>query len=97
MLHVRRDSLLHRPVTDASAALGEKLMVSIEGGESYTGLTIREGEIASVADVSPIFEDGRTTWAISLFREVSELEHVVTELDVYRKMHRELDAVFESS
>ncbi len=38
-----------------------------------------------------------TSGAISLFREISELEHVVTELDVYRKMHRELDAVFESS
>ena len=97
VFHVGQDSLLHRPVNDASAALGEKLMASMVGGESYTGLTIREGEIALVANVSPILEDGRIAGAISLFREISELEQVVTELDVYRKMHRQLDAVFESS
>jgi PAS domain S-box-containing protein len=77
--------------------LGEKLLACVHHGTSVQGITIEEKEIAVLGFISPLVEGDKRVGAISLFREMSEVENVVTELDIYRKMHRQLDAIFESS
>jgi PAS domain S-box-containing protein len=86
-----------QPVRLLLPALGEKLLACVRHGTSVHGIRIEEKEIAVLGFISPVIEHDETVGAISFFREMSEVEQVVTELDIYRKMHRQLDAIFESS
>lgn len=97
LFQISLESVRGKPLGELLPALGERLKACVEKGTRSLNLTLREQEIALVVNVSPITEDGRCMGAVCLIREVSELEHLVTELDVYRKMHRQLDAIFESS
>ena len=97
LFHLSPQAAAGQPVGLLLPALGEKLLACVQYGTSVHGMTIEEKEIAVLVFISPIVEDDKTVGAISLFREMSEVEHVVTELDIYRKMNRQLDAIFESS
>jgi PAS domain S-box-containing protein len=86
-----------QPVRLLFPALGEKLLGCVQSATCVHGIRIEEKEIAVLGFISPIIEHDKTVGAISFFREMSEVEQVVTELDIYKKMHRQLDAIFESS
>lgn len=97
LFQVHPQVAVQRPVMEVFPAIGERLMSSVKNGLCCSGLTLREQDLAVVVNVSPILDNDQTTGAICLFKEVSELEQVLTELDIYRRMHRQLDAIFESS
>lgn len=46
---------------------------------------------------APITVDGQITGAVACLQDISELENVVQELEVTRKLNQQLDAIFESS
>lgn len=50
-----------------------------------------------IANRNPIVRDGRVVGVISVFQDISEYEAIISELQGYRKLHREIEAVFESS
>ena len=41
--------------------------------------------------------DGRIVGVISVFQDISEYEAIISELQGYKELHRELEAIFESS
>ena len=45
----------------------------------------------------PITVDGKITGAVACLQDISELESVVQELEVTKKLNQQLDAIFESS
>jgi PAS domain S-box-containing protein len=50
-----------------------------------------------MANISPIVVNGQSIGAISVFQRTSELEAIATELNSYKSLNRQLNAVFESS
>lgn len=97
LFHLSLQSAIGQPAALLLPALGEKLLACVKDAMSVLGVTIEEAGIAVLGFISPIVENEKTVGAISLFREMSKVENVVTELDIYKKMHRQLDAIFESS
>lgn len=54
-------------------------------------------EATIITNRSPIIEGGEVVGVISIFQEISEYEQIISELQSYQKLHRELEAVFDSS
>jgi PAS domain S-box-containing protein len=50
-----------------------------------------------IANRTPIFFDGEIAGVMSIFQDISEYERIVTELETYKRINKELDAIIESS
>ncbi len=66
-------------------------------GHSQIGRKIILPEATIIANRSPIYDSGEIIGVISIFQDVSEHEKLVSQLQNYRKLHNELEAIFESS
>jgi PAS domain S-box-containing protein len=50
-----------------------------------------------IANRTPIFINGEIAGVMSIFQDISEYERIVTELEIYKRINKELDATIESS
>lgn len=50
-----------------------------------------------IANRTPILIDGEIAGVMSIFQDISEYERIVTELETYKSINKELDAIIESS
>lgn len=73
------------------------LKTILESGEPQVGKKIVLPQATIIANRNPIVVDGRVLGAISVFQDISEYEALISGLQGYRKLHRELEAIFESS
>jgi PAS domain S-box-containing protein len=69
----------------------------LETGRPQIGKRIVLPKATIIANRNPIVLDGRIAGVISVFQDISEYEHIISELQGYKELHRELEAVFESS
>jgi PAS domain S-box-containing protein len=69
----------------------------LETGISQIGLKLTVDESTIVANRTPIKSNGRTVGAISVFQDISEHEKFITELETYKRLTKELDAIINSS
>lgn len=69
----------------------------LESGEPQVGKKIVLPQATIIANRNPIVVNGRVLGAISVFQDISEYEALISGLQGYRKLHRELEAIFESS
>jgi len=69
----------------------------LESGRPQIGKRIVFPSATIIANRNPILVDGRVVGVISVFQDISEYEAIISELQGYQKLHRELEAIFESS
>lgn len=69
----------------------------LESGEPQIGRKITLPQATIIANRTPIVADGAIVGAISVFQDISEYEKIISELQSYQQVRRELEAVFESS
>jgi|UniRef100_A0A7C4EV13 PAS domain S-box-containing protein len=50
-----------------------------------------------VANRNPIIVNGQVLGVVSIFQDISEYERIISELQGYQELHRQLEAIFESS
>jgi PAS domain S-box-containing protein len=69
----------------------------IESGRPQIGRKIILPNATIIANRNPILIDGQVAGVISVFQDISEYEAMISSLQGYMKLHRELEAIFESS
>jgi PAS domain S-box-containing protein len=69
----------------------------LETGQHQIGRKIELPQATIIANRSPIIADGAIVGAISVFQDISEYEKIISELQSYQQVRRELEAIFESS
>ncbi|MGC8658050.1 MAG: sigma 54-interacting transcriptional regulator, partial [Desulfomonilaceae bacterium] len=69
----------------------------LETGSSQIGKKIVLPHTTIIANRDPIVAGGRIVGVISVFQDISEYEAMISGLQGYRKLHRQLEAIFESS
>lgn len=69
----------------------------IETGQPQIGKKISIAGATVIANRSPIFFDGQIHGVISVFQDISEYETIISELQSFQRLNRELEAIFESS
>ena len=69
----------------------------LETGKVQVGRKLALHQTTIIVNRSPIIIDGRIAGAISVFQDISEYEAIISKLQGYQALHRELEAIFESS
>ncbi|MFH0957500.1 MAG: sigma 54-interacting transcriptional regulator [Pseudomonadota bacterium] len=69
----------------------------LETGRPQLGKKITLPRATIIANRSPIILNSKVEGVISVFQDISEYEAIISGLAGYKKLHRELEAIFESS
>ena len=69
----------------------------LKTGEPQIGVRLEISHATIIANRSPIVEEGRVVGLFSVFQDISEYEAIVSQLEGYRGLARELEAIFEIS
>lgn len=95
ILGVSKNELIGRPVT---ALIPNSLLPQVlESGQALFGQKIFINNIPVVANYSPVIEAGIIRNAISVFQDLSSMEHLYNELNSVKQLFRELEAIINSS
>ncbi len=97
LLGSRKEDLLGREIDDVSMGAGEAFREIVRTGKPQAGVKIRTLGGTVIADRNPVFDGGRVTGVVSVFKDISRYEDTAKELQAYRELTKQLDAVIHSS
>ena len=69
----------------------------LETGTSQIGHKMSLAHVTIIVNRTPIIYENQIVGAISVFQDISEYEAIISKLQSYQALHRELEAIFESS
>jgi PAS domain S-box-containing protein len=90
-------SPIGRHISEMRPETWQDLKSVIESGRPQIGRKIALPNATIIANRNPILIDGQVAGVISVFQDISEYEAIISGLQGYKKLHRELEAIFESS
>ncbi|MGC8602246.1 MAG: sigma 54-interacting transcriptional regulator [Desulfomonilaceae bacterium] len=97
LLETNDSSLVGRHFSEIRPETWPELNNVLEAGLPQIGKKIVLPKATIIANRNPIVFDEKVFGAISVFQDISEHEALISDLQGYRKLHRELEAIFESS
>ncbi len=97
MLRGEQGSPIGRHFSEVLPETWPDLKDILETGRPQIGRRIVLPHANIIANRNPIVMDGRVVGVISVFQDISEYEAIISELQGYKELHRELEAIFESS
>ena len=80
-----------------SMEVWEDMAKILQTGIPQIGKKILVENSKIIANRTPLLLDGEIVGVISIFQDISEYEKVVTELETYKRINKELDAIIDSS
>jgi PAS domain S-box-containing protein len=86
-----------RHIQEARPGVWPEFQHIIETGQPQIGKKISIAGATVIANRSPILFDGQIHGVISVFQDISEYETIISELQSFQGLNRELEAIFESS
>jgi PAS domain S-box-containing protein len=69
----------------------------LQTGQPQIGVRLEIRQTTIIANRSPVMDNGRVVGLFSVFQDISEYEAIVSQLEGYRDLVRELEAIFENS
>ncbi|MDQ1239872.1 MAG: hypothetical protein QG577_2058, partial [Thermodesulfobacteriota bacterium] len=69
----------------------------LESGRAQIGRRIVIPQATIIANRNPIVVADQILGVVSIFQDISEYEKIISELQGYQELHRQLEAIFESS
>lgn len=97
MLGDDRDSAIGRHFSEIRPDTWPDLKEILKTGRPQIGKKITLPKATIIANRSPIISHSKVIGVVSVFQDISEYESIISGLEGYKKLHRELEAIFESS
>lgn len=97
MLNKDPDEMLGQFIGDVFPNTWAGLKSILKNGTAQIGKKIDLGNSTIVANRTPIIEDKEIVGAISVFQDISEYENIVHQLESYKKVNKQLNAIINSS
>lgn len=97
IFHDRDFEPVGKHIKDVRPGAWGDLQKILQTGKPQFGMKLILPEATIIANRAPIIESGEVFGVISIFQDVSEYEKIVSQLQNYQKLHKELEAIFESS
>jgi len=88
---------LYRYILDVFPNTGGKLLECLNTGKPFYGEKIKGQKVTLVSNINPIVENGKIAGVVSVFQDISEIEGISKELDVFKNMKNWLDTLIDSS
>ncbi|MFZ5868884.1 MAG: sigma 54-interacting transcriptional regulator [Thermodesulfobacteriota bacterium] len=97
MLGEERGNPVGRPFWEVLPETWPDIKDVLESGVPQIAKRIVLPQATIIANRNPVVVEGQVVGVISIFQDISEYEAIISELRGYKELHRELEAIFESS
>ncbi len=97
IFHIPAHEALSRFILDVFPHTGGKLLDCLKTGKPFYGEKLKGEEVTLIANINPIIQQGKISGAVSVFQDISEIETISKELDVFKNMKNWLDTIIDSS
>jgi len=87
----------HLYILDVLPNTGGKLVECLKTGKPFYGEKLKGEEVTLVSNINPIVTNGKISGAVSVFQDISEIENISKELDLFKNMKNWLDTIIDSS
>jgi PAS domain S-box-containing protein len=84
-------------ILDVLPNTGGKLLECLNTGTPFYGEKLKGEEVTLIANINPIICDGKVSGAVSVFQDISEIEKISKELDLFKTMKDWLNTIIDSS
>jgi len=88
---------LDRYILDILPNTGRKLLESLKTGKPFYGEKLKGEEVALISNINPMVRDGKISGVVSVFQDISEIEKISKELNLFKNMKDWLDTIIDSS
>jgi PAS domain S-box-containing protein len=76
---------------------GGKLLECLNTGKPFHGEKLKGETVTLVSNINPIVANGKISGVVSVFQDISEIESISKELDLFKNMKNWLDTIIDSS
>lgn len=84
-------------ILDVLPHTGGKLIECLETQKPFYGEKLKGEEVTLISNINPIFQNGKIFGVVSVFQDITEVEHISKELDLFKNMKIWLDTIIDSS
>ena len=88
---------LNRYILDVLPNTGGKLLECLKTGKPFYGEKLKGEEVTLISNINPIVINGKISGVVSVFQDISEIESISKELDLFKNMKNWLDTIIDSS
>ncbi|MBS3919545.1 MAG: sigma 54-interacting transcriptional regulator [Deltaproteobacteria bacterium] len=88
---------MNRYILDVLPNTGGKLLDCLKTGKPFYGEKLKGQEVTLISNINPIVTNGKISGAVSFFQDISEIESISKELDLFKNMKNWLDTIIDSS
>jgi PAS domain S-box-containing protein len=88
---------LDRYILDVLAHTGGKLLECLKTGRPFYGEKLKGEDVSLISNINPIVSGGKISGVVSVFQDISEIERISKELDLFKTMKNWLDTMIDSS
>jgi PAS domain S-box-containing protein len=97
VLAISESTLIGQHISTISEEAWQGMYMILRTGIAQTGKKITIGESTIIANRTPVVVSGKTTGVLSIFQDISEYEKISSQLESFRQLSMQLDAIIESS
>lgn len=97
VLGIQESHLIRQPIGAINPEPWRDMQEILKTGLPQIAKKILIGESTIIANRTPIILNGRIRGVMSIFQDISEYEKVSSELESFKRLNEELDAIIESS
>ncbi len=97
LLGISTNDLAGHPIKEINPKAWQDMKEIIRTGVPQIAKKINLGRSTLIANRTPIFLEGKVVGVMSIFQDISEYEKVSTDLESFKRLNEELDAIIESS
>jgi PAS domain S-box-containing protein len=88
---------LNQYILDVLPNTGVKLLECLNTGKPFYGEKLKGEDVILISNINPIVNDGKISGAVSVFQDISEIERISKELDLFKNLKNWLDTMIDSS
>ncbi len=89
--------VIDRDILDMFPNTGGKLLECLKTGKPFYGEKLKGEKITLISNINPIISNGKISGVVSIFQDISEIEKISKELDLFKNMKNWLDTIIDSS
>jgi PAS domain S-box-containing protein/TyrR family helix-turn-helix protein len=97
IFNVPEHDAIDRYILDVLPNTGIKLVECLKTATSFYGEKLNGQKVTLVSNINPILADGNVCGVISVFQDISEVETISKELDLFKTVKNWLDTIIDSS
>ena len=97
IFNVPSHDTINRYLLDVLPNTGIKLIECLRTATPFYGEKLKGQKVTLVSNINPILDSGKVIGVVSVFQDVSEIERISKELDLFKNMKNWLDTIVDSS